>query len=285
MKRRLLRFLTGLAASLAAALSVSAAYGESWSAVFPGAPVPAVAVPLGDGRHFVTVAVPGAQAEQGKLRAAEAGPAEARAFVDAVSRIVVFRVEGAAVPVLSLRSAAPLGAEFALQIPGGTRGSTVEWVKQVDGKILPVALLKVRYDAGPPPPGTPLLDGSGNLAAIAYMAAGGRDGYALPAEVVKHVVDGVIRDGAVEKARLGLTLLPANKLPQVTRVLADSPASQSGIQVGDVLSEVGGRPVSDYADAVNAFYFLRPATTVRIKLKRAGQELAVSLTPAGQGSR
>ena len=41
----------------------------------------------------------------------------------------------------------------------------------------------------------------------------------------------------------------------------------------------------DYADAVNAFYFLRPATTVRIKLKRAGQELAVSLTPAGQGSR
>ncbi|MDB6078924.1 MAG: peptidase and chymotrypsin/Hap [Akkermansiaceae bacterium] len=242
----------------------------------------AVAIPVEDGRHFVTVAVPGVDPDKAALQSGDGASSDgaAKVFVDPVSRLVVFKVEGAAAAgAMSLRSPAPLGAGFSLQGPGGLRGTTLDWVKQVDGKILPLALLKVHYGGRPPAPGTPLLDGSGNLVAIAYTAAGESDGYALPAEVAKHVVEAVIRDGAVAKARLGLTLLPSNAKPQIARVLVDSPASRAGLQVGDVLSEIGGRRIGDYADAVNAFYFLRPASTVSIKLLRAGQPVAVSLTP------
>lgn len=270
-----------------AAVWAGVASAESWTARFPGSPViTAVAIPVEDGRHFVTVAIPGVDPTKAALQQTDGegtGPGgAARIFVDPVSRLVVFRIEGAAAPgAMSLRSSAPLGAGFSLQIPGGLRGTTLDWVKQVDGKILPLALLKVHYSGRPPSPGTPLLDGSGNLVAIAYTTAGETDGYALPAEVAKHVVESVVRDGSVEKARLGLTLLPSNPKPEIARILADSPASRSGLQVGDVLSEIGGRRIGDYADAVNAFYFLKPASTVSIKLLRAGQPVMVSLTPEG----
>jgi len=270
--------------AVVAALSTAVVHAESWSAIFPGTSESSVAFPVGDGRHFVSIALPGSNPEQGKLQGDGAISSKAaKVFVDPVSRIVLFSIDGPAVMVVNLRSAAPLGAGFSLHGPSGSGASTLEWVRQIDGKVLPLSLIKVRYAGEVPRSGTPLLDGTGNLAAIAYTPAGGKDGYAVPVEVVKHVVDGVMNNGAVEKARLGLTLLPSNKSPQVTRVLDDSPASKSGIRVGDVLSEVGGRPVSDYAEAVNAFYFLSPDKTVQIKLAREGKEVAVSLTPAKGG--
>jgi S1-C subfamily serine protease len=48
---------------------------------------------------------------------------------------------------------------------------------------------------------------------------------------------------------------------------------------GEVLLEVGSRRLVDYADAVNAFYFLRPGVVTAVRLRRGKQEFGVSLTP------
>lgn len=263
------------------ALAVPALRAASWAATFPGAAGQAISavVPVEDGRHFVALAAPGTRAEGGRLLA-DGKEVAAKVFVDPVSRLVVFRATTTeAVPVPSLRAAAPLGSGFPVQAPDGGRGVTDGWVKQVGDKVLPLSLLKIRYTGAAPPPGTPLADGEGRVAAIACHIAGPGQGYALPVEVVRRVLDGVARDGAVAKAWLGLSLSPEAKTPQVQRVVDDSPASRAGVRVADVLLEIGGRPVEDYADAVNAFYFLRPATTVRMKVRRDGAEVAISVTP------
>ena len=84
------------------------------------------------------------------------------------------------------------------------------------------------------------------------------------------------------RAKLGLTLQPSPKEARIKRVLEDSPASKSGVKPDDVLLEIGGRTVSDYADAVNAFYFLRPEVTVRMKVRRGVENLEFRITPDPQ---
>ena len=274
-------------AALVAVCCISA-FAEAAEAIcaasFPGSngEVQSVAFGVGDGRHYVAVALPQAQAAGGKLRDnGRVLPAEV--FVDPVSRIVVFRVAGP--PGEALPMAAKVSVESAakLQILNGGTGHATGWLKQVDDKMLPLSLLKIDYTGAPPPSGTPLLDPSGAVVAIAYQASTAKSGYAIPADVVKRVVEDVQGAGKVSRGWIGVKLLPQTSAPQVTQVQDGSPSALAGIQKGDVLLNVGARPLADYADAVNAFYFLRPGVPSAVKLKRGEKEISVSVTPVERG--
>lgn len=257
----------------------SAMGGEEWKAVFPGGQ--SVAFPVDDGRHFVAVAPPGQDPSGGRLVSGGKEMA-ADCIPDSVSRIVVFRVHGAAARPVPMRDSLPPEAGIPIRTDGGAGGATSGWVKQIGGKVLPLALVKVDYRGDVPSPGQPLLDESGNLVAVAHQAFGVQGGYALPVEAVKRVLDSIRRDGRMVRAKLGLTLQPSPKEARIKRVLEDSPASKSGVKPDDVLLEIGGRTVSDYADAVNAFYFLRPEVTVRMKVRRGVENLEFRITPDPQ---
>lgn len=253
------------------------------AASFPGAAgeVQAVAFGVGDGRHYVSVALPEVQADGGKLRSAgRVLPAEV--FVDPVSRLVVFRVEGPPGQALPLATkAAGVGAK--LQLLNGGAAQANGWIKQINGKMLPLSLLKVDYTNSAPPTGSPLLDGDGAVVAVAFQSSTAKSGYAIPAEVVKRVVEDVQGSGKVSRGWIGVKLLPQSPTPQVTGVQNGSPSAKAGIQAGDVLLSVGTRPLSDYADAVNAFYFLRPGVPSPLKVKRGEKEISVSVTPEEKG--
>jgi S1-C subfamily serine protease len=85
--------------------------------------------------------------------------------------------------------------------------------------------------------------------------------------------------GRIDRGWIGLKLRPDAAVPQVTQVQEGSPAAKAGVASGDVLLEVGSRRLADYADAVNAFYFLRPGVVTAVRLRRGKQEFQVSLTP------
>ena len=76
-----------------------------------------------------------------------------------------------------------------------------------------------------------------------------------------------------------MKLQPAAAAPQVTGIQPGSPSAKSGVKSGDILLQVGDRRVEDYADAVNAFYFLKPGVAASFRIKRGNQELTVSVTP------
>jgi len=252
----------------------------SYAAVFPGqaGEVTSAAFAAGDGRHFLAVALSGAQADGGKLRADDRVlPAEV--FVDRVSRIVVFRVTGPPGRALPLATKAPVAVGANLQVREGPTGRASGWVKQINGKMLPFSLLKMDYAGAAPPAGTPLLDNAGWVAAVAHQTTGAKSGYAIPADVVRHVLEDVQAGGKVSRGWIGLKLLPQAEKPQVTRVQEGSPSATAGIKAGDVLLEVGARPLTDYADAVNAFYFMRPGVPAALRVKRGAEEISVSVTP------
>lgn len=252
----------------------------AWSATFPDGEgeTLSTAFAVGDGRHLVAVAVSGADAGKGRLMlAGRALPAEV--FVDPVSRLVVFRMAGPPGKALPLLAAAPSAKGTALRAGEGGGGKITGVVKQIDGKILPLCLLRIDYEGMAPLPGTPLTNQSGAVIAVSHEKTGAQSGYALPVEVVKRVLEGVQAGGRVTRGWIGLKLQPAAASPQVTSVQAGSPSAKSGVISGDVLLQVGTRKVEEYADAVNAFYFLRPGVATPVRIKRGEREIELSLTP------
>jgi S1-C subfamily serine protease len=263
-----------------------------WRMDFPamavgGRPAESTVVPVGEPGLVVAVVVPGADGSNPGLRVgARALPVELLGH-DPVSRLGFFRVQGSLLPKQhewlnsaescigkKLRAVGPAG-EVTCQVSG--------WVKQVGGKILPLALLGVDFEGGVPPTGTPLLDRDGRVAALLFQAAagpaGGRTGYAIPAEAVHRVRRDVAGGGPLVRGWLGLSLLAENQKPQVVRVLADSPAAAAGIQPGDMLVSVGTRQIQNYPDAANAFFYLTPGQPVTVKLQRGAKQIVVTLTP------
>lgn len=274
------RCLLALVGTLLVSASAVCA-GTSWEALFPGsgAGTRSAAFPVGDGRYFIAVALSGMQAGEGRLRASGRDiPAEV--FVDPVSRLVVFRISGPPEHALPLARSFGSRANAAVSVKGGGSAKSEAWIKAINGKMLPLALLKISYSGAVPQAGTPLVDVSGAVVAVAHQSVDGGSGYALPVEVVKRVLEDVQDKGKICRAWIGLKLRPEAKLPQVTSVQENSPANRAGIREGDVLLQVGPRPTADYADAVNAFFFLRPGVPVSVRLKRGDAELSLSLTPA-----
>lgn len=270
-----------LAALVAMCFWVPASSGQdaAWSAVFPGGEgeSESAAFAVGDGRHLIAVAVSGSDAGKGRLMLA-GRPLPAEVFVDPVSRLVVFRMSGPPGKAMPLLAAAPSANGTTLRCGKGG-GKITGVVKQVDGKILPLCLLSIAYDGAVPVPGTPLTNPSGAVIAVSHEKTGPKSGYALPVEVVKRVLEGVQAGGRVTRGWIGLKLQPAAASPQVTNVQPGSPSAKSGMISGDVLLKVGSRQVQEYADAVNAFYFLRPGVATPVRIKRGQQEIELTLTP------
>jgi hypothetical protein len=272
-----------LAALVATLWLITPAAGQdaSWSATFTdrARQVDSAVFAVGDGRHLVAVASSGMDAASGRLKlAGRVLPAEV--FVDPVSRLVVFRIAGAPAQALPLLTAAPVAKGMNFRHGAAGRGSITGWCKRVGDKILPLFLLTVDYAGEPPPPGTALVNETGAVMAVAHETTGPKTGYALPVEVVRRVVEGVQESGRVAKGWIGVRLQPAAAAPRVTAVDAGSPSSRAGMKAGDLLLQVDSRRLEEYADAVNAFYFLRPGAPTLLRIQRGDEELTFSVTPA-----
>lgn len=259
-----------------------------WQADFPllnsSGLVQSIAVPA-DGRHLMVVVIaPGADPLGMTLRVGERQIPALIVGHDPVSRLAFVRIEGDVLPKsIAWAEKTQPDVEATLQSiesAGPVKCRSSGWVKQVGGKILPLALLRVNFSRKVPPPGTPLVDEAGRVVAIVFQASGnGTTGYAIPAEAVHRVRQDVQNGGLLTRGWLGLALRAELQMPEISRVLPDSPAAAAGIRPNDVLLTIGSRPIADYADAVNAFFYLIPGQQVRVKLLRDAEQLEFCLTP------
>ena len=264
------------------------AISPRWQVNFPpaanGKASVATAVPINGDSLLVSVVASGADSANPALRFGN-NPVPAKVVgYDPVSRLGFFKVNGSISPKPTEwleEAGGSTGGSLQAIAPGGiVKCRSTGWVKQVGGKILPLALLRVNFDRAVPPPGTPLFDESGRVAAIVFQESGsGNTGFAIPAEAVHRVQRDVCGGGRLVRGWLGLSLRAENQSPQIVRVLPNSPAAAVGIRPADVLVSVGSRQISDYADAANAFFYLIPGQAVRVKLLRGVDQLDFTLTP------
>jgi serine protease Do len=108
-------------------------------------------------------------------------------------------------------------------------------------------------------------------------------GFAVPIDLARAVMDQLIKTGHVERAALGITVRDASPndasyagLPKIGGVVvedyasADSPAKRAGIQPGDIIISVDGKPVEYAAQLQEAIAFRKPGDVVSVEVARKG---------------
>jgi len=118
-----------------------------------------------------------------------------------------------------------------------------------------------------------------NTAVIARNAGIVGIGFAIPVDLVRGVVDSILRDGRVVRGWIGIrpqTLtaaeagqfgFPAGSVV-VTAVYRGGPADTEGVQPGDVITEINGEPLTGAEDLLARIATLAPGQTARITLRR-----------------
>jgi serine protease DegQ len=142
--------------------------------------------------------------------------------------------------------------------------------------------------------GGALVDTSGNLVGInsAIVSPSGGSlgiGFAIPVSMARQVMDQIIKTGRVARGWLGVEIQDITpeiaaylKLKRpggavVTSVVQGGPADKGGMQPGDVVLSLGGKPVDDTATLISETAKLSPGQRMELEVLRQGKELRLSV--------
>jgi serine protease Do len=122
-----------------------------------------------------------------------------------------------------------------------------------------------------------------NTAIISHGAEGNQGiGFAVPVNVARNVMDQIVRTGKVTRAYLGV--MAQEVTPAIARqfhdpevagalvgdVTPDSPAAKAGVQRGDIITAINGKPVRDGAELRMNISLMSPGTEVHVAVLRNG---------------
>jgi S1-C subfamily serine protease len=114
-------------------------------------------------------------------------------------------------------------------------------------------------------------------------------GFAIPANMAKHVMEDLKTNGRVRRAQLGVTIQPVTpdladsmNLKEahgaiVSSVAAGSAAERAGMKRGDVIKSFNGQPVNDINSLRNRVADTPPGTSATVVVVRDGSERTLSV--------
>ena len=129
-----------------------------------------------------------------------------------------------------------------------------------------------------------------NTAIIAGGSGGSQGiGFAVPVNLAHDVMGQILNNGKVVRAYMGI--LPQNMTPEMAKAFGEkeargvvvgdvtpkSPAQEGGIQRGDIILDVNGKPVSDSNQLRMVISMMQPGSNVKLTVLRDGSEKQVSL--------
>ncbi len=115
-------------------------------------------------------------------------------------------------------------------------------------------------------------------------------GFAIPMSTARFVMDGLIEKGQVTRGWIGVE--PRDLNPEmaeslamdlhdgvlIAQVIADGPAEAGGLRSGDVVHSVGGTPVHNTAQLLNAVAALKPGSRAALGVVRDNARIGVDVT-------
>ena len=229
--------------------------------------------------------------------------------VDEQTDLAVIRIEGKAnlVPAKIGNSDAVQVGDWAVAIgsPFGFQATVTAGIISAKERDIPGDTSQYQHflqtDAAinPGNSGGPLLNARGEViginTAIASRSGGYQGiGFALPINTAAEVYNQIIKNGKVtrgsigikfppsdgEQARANLKVAGVNEGVFVQSVAPGGPAEKSGIQMGDVIVALNGKPVREGNDLVNPITATPVGTTVTLGVMRDGKRQDFKVTTA-----
>ncbi|PPV42411.1 DegQ family serine endoprotease [Ectopseudomonas oleovorans] len=244
-----------------------------------------------------------ADADEIIVRLSDRSELEAKLIgADPRSDVALLKVEGKNLPVVRLGKADDLKVgEWVLAIgsPFGFDHSVTAGIVSAKGRNLPsdsyVPFIQTDVAINPGNSGGPLFNLQGEVVGInsqIFTRSGGFMGlsFAIPMEVAMQVADQLKADGKVTRGWLGVVIQEVNKdLAEsfgldkpagalVAQVLEDGPADKGGLQVGDVILSLNGKPIIMSADLPHLVGGLKPGQKAELDVVRDGSRKKLSVT-------
>src|SRR5437660_2920874 len=222
--------------------------------------------------------------------------------------LAVIKVDAGTLPALPLASYRKLGQGeivFAFGSPGGLRNTVTMGVvsavaRQTD---LDSPMVYIQTDAAinPGNSGGPLVNANGEVVGVntfILSQSGGNEGlgFAIPSGVVGVVYRELRKFGHLHRAQIGIAMqtitptlaealnLPRNYRVVISDVLPDTPAMPSGLQIGDLLAAIDGRPAENLPFVACHFFSLEYGQKVALDVLRGKERLAFHV-PVAQPPR
>jgi serine protease Do len=144
--------------------------------------------------------------------------------------------------------------------------------------------------------GGALIDSRGRLVGIntAILTGGGGGnqgiGFAIPIDMARHVMEQILAHGKVVRGYLGVVIqevtpaiaksfgLPSPNGTLVSDVTKGGPADRAGIEKGDVITAIDGKPVTDVNELRLQISQAAPQTRVRLQVVRDGRARQITVT-------
>jgi len=191
-------------------------------------------------------------------------------------------------PVLAIGN--PLGLAGGPTVTSGVVSSLRRSLRRQYGDGLKV----IQTDAAVNPgnSGGPLVDLQGRVVAITTATLPWAEGigFAIPINDAREIAKELIEHGRVQRAYLGISGydvtrrvaayygIPTTRGVFVTSVTAGSPAEGAGLQVGDVITAIGGTPVEGLGDLVAALGGQKVGGALDVEIERQGRKGTLRVT-------
>jgi len=115
-------------------------------------------------------------------------------------------------------------------------------------------------------------------------------GFAIPSDMVKTVMDSIIKHGKVIRGWMGVSI--QNITPELAKSLGiketegalisgvekDSPADKVGLKRGDLVIALGGKKIVDSTSLRNMVSAMAPGTKIDVKIIRDAREQSIAMT-------
>lgn len=217
--------------------------------------------------------------------------------LDPKTDLAVIKINGSNLPVLHLGNSDKLKVGervLAIGNPFGLNQTVTSGIVSATGRAdVGIAAYEdfIQTDAAinPGNSGGALVNSQGELVGIntaIFSTSGGYQGvgFAIPSNMVKVVMDSLIKRGKVIRGWLGVTIqaispqmakqfgIKNDKGVLVSDVLEDGPAKKAGMQQGDIIIEIDGKEIIDSGQLRNIVANIAPGKEISAKIIRNGKE-------------
>jgi serine protease Do len=209
---------------------------------------------------------------------------------DLRSGIALLKVD-AATPFLPIGKSSELGLAtpvvaigYPLDLPQSPSfGMIAGFDRKYLGRYFSTTHLRVNLPTQRGEAGAPLLNFQGQVVGILVSSVdSGNACYALPIDAAEKIRRDYIRFGDARHGWIGIDVQDAENTvegstAEMTEIREGTPAADSGLQKGDILLQIGNKPVRQSEDVIDASFFITAGDPVPITVMRGKEKLTFTV--------